>query len=241
MFEKLSFAVFGASGSFVHGFVATLSVILVSELGDKTFFMAAIMAMRHSRLAVFTGTTLASALMHVTSVAIGYTTTLIPKVYICYLSSFLFAVFGFQMLKEGWCMSANEAQEEFEEVQVDLKRKEHLEDDPGSGSGDRKSELATIGFPRSILQLDVSKIFLQTFTMTVLAEWGDRSQLATIVLAAREDLTPVIIAGLLGHCLCTGLAVIGGQMMAQQISVRTVTLLGGTIFLLFAATAFFVD
>ena len=30
---------FGASGTFVHGFVATLSVILVSELGDKTFFI----------------------------------------------------------------------------------------------------------------------------------------------------------------------------------------------------------
>ena len=39
----------GASGSFVHGFIATLSVIVVSELGDKTFFIAAIMAMRHPR------------------------------------------------------------------------------------------------------------------------------------------------------------------------------------------------
>ena len=37
--EKVSVVYFGASGSFVHGFVATLSVILVSELGDKTFFI----------------------------------------------------------------------------------------------------------------------------------------------------------------------------------------------------------
>ena len=34
--DKVS-AYFGASGSFAHGFIATLSVILVSELGDKTF------------------------------------------------------------------------------------------------------------------------------------------------------------------------------------------------------------
>ncbi len=40
---------------FLHGFVASLSVILVSELGDKTFFIAAIMAMRHSRLTVLIG------------------------------------------------------------------------------------------------------------------------------------------------------------------------------------------
>lgn len=34
---------------FVHGFVASVSVIIVSELGDKTFFIAAILAMKHSR------------------------------------------------------------------------------------------------------------------------------------------------------------------------------------------------
>ena len=38
---------------FIHAFVASLSVIIVSELGDKTFFIAAIMAMRHPRLVAF--------------------------------------------------------------------------------------------------------------------------------------------------------------------------------------------
>lgn len=32
----------------------------------------------------------------------------------------------------------------------------------------------------------ISPIFVQALTLTFLAEWGDRSQLATIVLAARE-------------------------------------------------------
>lgn len=32
----------------------------------------------------------------------------------------------------------------------------------------------------------ISPIFVQAFTLTFLAEWGDRSQLTTIVLAARE-------------------------------------------------------
>lgn len=34
----------------------------------------------------------------------------------------------------------------------------------------------------------ISPIFVQALTLTFLAEWGDRSQLATIVLAAREVL-----------------------------------------------------
>lgn len=52
---------------FLHAFVASLSVILVSEIGDKTFFIAAIMAMRHPRLIVFGGAISALALMTVLS------------------------------------------------------------------------------------------------------------------------------------------------------------------------------
>lgn len=52
---------------FVHAFLASMSVIIVSELGDKTFFIAAIMAMRHPRLTVFAGALLALGLMTVLS------------------------------------------------------------------------------------------------------------------------------------------------------------------------------
>jgi len=61
----------GVDFSFFHAFVATLSVIIVSELGDKTFFIAAIMAMRHARSTVFGGAMLALALMHVMSSFFG--------------------------------------------------------------------------------------------------------------------------------------------------------------------------
>lgn len=52
---------------FLHAFMASLSVIIVSELGDKTFFIAAIMAMRHSRLVVFAGAIASLWLMTVLS------------------------------------------------------------------------------------------------------------------------------------------------------------------------------
>ena len=50
---------------FIHAFVASFSVIIVSELGDKTFFIAAIMAMRHPRLTVFLGAMSALGVMTV--------------------------------------------------------------------------------------------------------------------------------------------------------------------------------
>lgn len=67
------------------------------------------------------------------------------------------------------------------------------------------------------------RIFMQAFTMTFVAEWGDRSQITTIILSARENLWGVITGGIIGHAICTGIGVIGGRMIAQKISVRTGT------------------
>merc|ERR1711997_291386 len=228
----------GASGSFVHGFIATLCVIVVSELGDKTFFIAAIMAMRHPRWTVFIGAITALALMHIMSAFFGYAITIIPRVFTYYLSSFLFAIFGLKMLRDGWKMSPNEAQEEYDEVQEELRKKDA---ETESTANDLETGQATKSGSSNLLYTMLSRIFIQAFTMTFLAEWGDRSQLATIILAARENVSAVVIAGILGHAFCTGLAVLGGRLIAQRISVRTVTLIGGVVFLLFAVTALFMD
>ena len=109
---------------FWHAFLASISVILVSELGDKTFFIAAIMAMRHPRVTVFIGAISALALMTVLSAVFGMAATIIPRVYTYYISTALFAIFGLKMLKEGYYMSPNDAAEELEEVQSDLRKRE---------------------------------------------------------------------------------------------------------------------
>uniref|UniRef100_A0A8D0D141 GDT1 family protein n=1 Tax=Sander lucioperca TaxID=283035 RepID=A0A8D0D141_SANLU len=109
---------------FIHAFVASFSVIIVSELGDKTFFIAAIMAMRYNRLTVLTGAMLALGVMTCLSVLFGYATTVIPRIYTYYVSTALFAIFGIRMLREGLRMSADEGQEELEEVQAEIKKKD---------------------------------------------------------------------------------------------------------------------
>jgi len=229
--------------NFLHAFFASISVIIVSELGDKTFFIAAIMAMRHSRVVVFLGAIAALGLMTVLSVFLGYATTVIPRKYTFYISTALFALFGLKMLKEGYDMDPNEGQEELEEVSAELKKKEaelqSMEPTNDVETGVVRSQLRRSGITRIFTRL-CSPIFLQAFTLTFLAEWGDRSQLTTIILGSRENPLGVSIGGTIGHALCTGLAVLGGRLVAQKISVRTVTLVGGVVFLIFAASALFI-
>ncbi|XP_022127821.2 transmembrane protein 165 isoform X1 [Pieris rapae] len=219
-------------GGFWQGFLASLSVVIVSELADKTFFIAAIMAMKHSRIIVFCGAISALIFMTVLSAAFGWVATVVPRVYTHYISAALFAIFGLKMLRDGWKMDPNEGQEELDEVQTELKRREEQEDK------EETAEMLEQGLAeRRKRRSAVYKVLLQAATLTFLAEWGDRSQLATVVLATREDVFGVVVGGSLGHALCTGLAVIGGRMVAQKISVRTVTIIGGLVFLFFAVSA----
>jgi Ca2+/H+ antiporter, TMEM165/GDT1 family len=223
---------------FMHAFLASLSVIIVSELGDKTFFIAAIMAMRHPRLTVFAGAMLALGLMTILSALLGYATTIIPRWITYYTSCLLFAIFGIKMLREAYTMDVNEAQEEYEEVQTELRKK----DEELEKQSTTDVETGIIRTPqRRILYSLFSRIFLQSFTLTFLAEWGDRSQIATIILAARDEVIGVIIGGTLGHALCTSLAVLGGRCIAQHISIKTVHLVGGIVFLIFALSALFIE
>ncbi|KAI1294608.1 Transmembrane protein [Halotydeus destructor] len=231
----------------VHSFIASLSVIIVSEIGDKTFFIAAIMAMRNPRCTVFSGAIIALIVMTLLSVTMGMATTIIPKTLTHYISIILFLVFGVKMLREGQTMTEEESKEEYEEVNKKLSQRDSNDIEYRAGSLTSEDPetgviqpLKTVPWSTKIkrrLMTCFSLVFLETFTMTFVAEWGDRSQIATIILAAREDPFGVTLGAVLGHSLCSGIAVIGGRMVAQMISVRTVTIIGGVTFILFAISA----
>ncbi|CAM9575800.1 unnamed protein product [Ascophyllum nodosum] len=222
-----------ASTTFWTGFVNSVVMIIATEIGDKTFFIAAIMAMNYARLAVFGGAVGALAVMTVLSAALGFALpTLLPPSYTHFASALLFLYFGCRMLKEGM-ESQGGPSEELTEVEEELTKKDEVgprrtvgDDDleGGAGGGSRRG---------SVVRKTVVKVITLSFTMTFLAEWGDRSQIATIAMAASKDPYGVTVGGILGHSLCTGMAVIGGRMLATRISEKTVHLVGGALFLVF--------
>lgn len=222
-----------AKGGFVNSLLASLLFITLSEIGDKTFFIAAILAMRHSRMLVLSGAVTANTIMFILTVALGYVLTAVPHKIMQLVSSVLFTLFGIQMIREGWTMSPNESEEELEEAKEEInKRENHLQENSSSDSSWRSSGLG-------LWPTVTSSTFVRAFSLTFVAEWGDRSQIATFLLGASQDVTGVLIGGLLGHTLCTGFAVISGHFAASYLSLPKVHMLGGLVFLMFAVTTFF--
>ncbi|KAL4884753.1 hypothetical protein BJY04DRAFT_181957 [Aspergillus karnatakaensis] len=276
-----------AAGSYVpqegerdafHSLLFSFTMIVVSEIGDKTFLVAALMAMRHPRLLVFSAAFSALIGMTVLSAVLGHAVpSLIPKSYTKLLAAILFFVFGAKMLKEGREMSPDEGVgEEMREVEMELEEKEHeqlrmsrrrssvtphsleagrlgrkprsstnrlpsppesLSSSSSRGSsprpGQRWSDLL-VGV-NNLFSLLLSPAWVQTFVMTFLGEWGDRSQIATIAMAAGQDYWWVTIGAITGHGICTAAAVIGGSAIAGRVSMRVVTLGGAVAFLVFGA------
>ncbi|GIZ45931.1 hypothetical protein CKM354_000907700 [Cercospora kikuchii] len=246
-----------------HSFGLSFTMIIFSEIGDKTFLVAALMAMRHARLLVFSAAISALIAMTVLSAVLGHAfPTLLPKKFTTFAAAILFFVFGAKSLKEGLEMPKDAGiGEELREVEAELEEKEHsmrkrgnsksdhslsayeIEAGRGRGKGELSPPLSRSPSPPSrrgggaglenLLSLVLSPAWVQTFIMTFLGEWGDRSQIATIAMAAGQDYWLVTLGAIAGHACCTGVAVIGGRALAGRVSMRVVTIGGAIAFLVF--------
>ena len=98
------------------------------------------------------------------------------------------------------------ASEELEEVEQELNKKQ---DDPQAD--DEEAGEKTPALTQKEADAASNKILMQAFTLTFLAEWGDRSQIATIALAAAREPFGVTLGGCIGHACCTAMAVVGGS------------------------------
>jgi len=94
-------------------------MIIVTELGDKTFFIAAILAMQHSRCLVFSGAISALGFMTVLSVFLG---VIIPRTFTYCAGTILLTLFGIRMLYDGYKMSPDEGKEEMKAVHEELSK-----------------------------------------------------------------------------------------------------------------------
>mmetsp|Transcript_15956 Transcript_15956/g.21370 ORF Transcript_15956/g.21370 Transcript_15956/m.21370 type:complete len:216 (-) Transcript_15956:47-694(-) len=212
-------------------------MILATEIGDKTFFIAAVLSMRNDRRAIFGGAILALIVMTILSSMMGLVLpALLPRQYTHLVGGVLFLYFGVRLLLDSRSME-DKVSDELEEVEEELLHPHTKKSDAGPSSTDVEADNTKTATAAPPVSFD--KIFIQSFTLTFLAEWGDRSQIATIALASHRDPYGVTAGGCVGHCICTGIAVVGGRMLASRISEKTVAFYGGLIFLVFGCHSLF--
>ena len=202
------------------GFAQAFLLILLSELGDKTFFISLLLALKEKKSSVFLGTFGALAVMtglsvcigqffHVAEGSLGLSESAIPFDDI--LAVLLLLYFGINTIK-GAEDADDVAEEEKEEAKVEIGKMQF--------SGDQA-------------------LILSTFALVFAAEWGDKSFFATIALSAAQDPTQVFLGGTAGHGVATGLAVLTGDLIGDYLSEKVVAYAGGALFISFAVGTLF--
>jgi len=195
-------------------------MILATEMGDETFIIAAVMAMRHPKAAVLGGALAALYVMTVLSAFLGVVLpNLISQETVHNCATLLYTFFGLRLIWIGARGDGDSKDEEFEEVENTLKE---------TATKAQKSMM------RRMFSKFCTPVFMEALMLTFLAEWGDRSQIATISLSAHQNPLGVIVGACVGHTCCTSLAVFGGEWLGKRISSRVVAFGGGLLFLVFA-------
>ncbi|XAR65403.1 hypothetical protein NMG60_11009526 [Bertholletia excelsa] len=221
--------------SITQGFTKSLAMTVLSEIGDKTFIAAAILAMRHPRRLVLSGCLTALIVMTILSASVGWAApNLISHKWTHHITTLLFLGFGLWSL---WDAVKGEGEaEELDEFEAKLNA--DWKTNNGSTREGTKADDHLKKQRRKFLTQFFSPIFLKAFSITFFGEWGDKSQLATIGLAADENPFGVVLGGVLGQALCTTAAVLGGKSLATQISEKFVALSGGILFIIFGIQSF---
>jgi Ca2+/H+ antiporter, TMEM165/GDT1 family len=199
-------------------FTAALTLITAAELGDKTFFISLCLAMRYPRRWVFLGSMMALVAMTLISVLMGHVLSLLPPTLVRWSVIGLFVFFGLKLLYDASQMSPNQG----------ISCETDAQQEAIASVSDMTANLA---------RATVGGILTKTFVMTFLAEWGDRTQIATASLAAKYDVIGVTAGAIVGHAICALIAVVGGKFIAGRLSERVVTAVGGVLFLIFAIVA----
>ncbi|CAA0838436.1 GDT1-like protein 1- chloroplastic [Striga hermonthica] len=221
---RQSFSFLGDVGDISTGFASAFLLIFFSELGDKTFFIAALLAAKNSAVVTFIGTFGALGVMTIISVIVGRTFHYVDDILPFRLGDAdlpiddiaavcLLVYFGVSSLLEASSSEGLKLEEEQKEAELAVSELS------GSGAG----------------ILSAANTVLSTFLLVFVAEWGDKSFFSTIALAAASSPLGVIAGALAGHGVATLLAVLGGSFMGTYLSEKVIAYIGGVLFLVFAA------
>lgn len=172
-------------------FLASVAIVVLAEMGDKTQLLAMAFATRYRWQTVMWGVFVATVLNHLFAVVVGsYLTHIIPMQYIQIIAAASFIVFGL------WTIRGDELN--------------------GEDKASKYSPFWTVAI---------------AFFM---AEMGDKTQLATVALAAQFNaVIPVWLGTTTGMMIADGIGIIIGIVLGKRIPERVVKWTAAMIFIIF--------
>lgn len=186
------------------GFSTALATVALSGIGDKTFLAAIALAARHRARWVFTGSVSALTIGAGIWIATGvWLQTVVAIETIQLVAGITFIIFGINALFDT-----------FKRHKTDLQAK------------NREEKFLNTA-------LSANAVIRNSFTTTFLAEFGDKTQLALLGLAAVPNLSAMSIfsGAVTANILLAVIAVTAGKYLKQIICQKKLSFFSGILFI----------
>ena len=236
--------------SFLSSIAYSFSFVFVTDLTDKSVFLIILLSQKIPTLILFIISLFSVLLMNYLSILVGcYITKLISLVYLEIIACILFITFGILSIIESR-KKENQIKDLMEKTKKELNYSENddyqLMSEDIETNYESNSELkypSTLRTNSNISNINVinennnnginTGLIIAIIIMLCLSDFGDKSQITVMTMAAIYDLYGILIGSTLALVGTVTIAVLFGTWICDKISTKLLFLIGGILFLIF--------
>lgn len=223
--------------AFMQAYIQAFTLMCTAEFFDRTWFVTMISSLHHGAMVSFLASMTALGLHSVLAVLFGASVaSLLPKWSMELFSALLLGVFAIIYAWECYKAEAGKdaLKSRMEEAQEDTAQGSNPQA-PDDSSQPANGEVATAVAATLPGKGFVSLSFIAVFVPVFAAEWGDRTQIVQITLAASSPALPVFLGSFTALALlCSSAVLLARLMEGREVSER---LLNTVCFLSFGIMA----
>ena len=204
--------------AFYPSLVQSFLVIFLSEIADRTFILVLIYSLKMHWIPLILTSLLSMYFMNLLAIVAGYTVILIiPRYIIDWIGFFCFLFFGLYWVYEGMKMESKSVKEEYEEeIQISETNYNLVNDQENNN------------------QKSTWKLCLELFAFLCISEFGDKSEISTVTIAAVYNLYAVLIGTMIAYFFAIAIAAFLGHYVGQYLTEKMMSIIGGLLFVGFA-------
>ena len=204
--------------AFYPSLVQSFLVIFLSEIADRTFILVLIYSLKMHWIPLILTSLFSMYFMNLIAILAGYTVILlVPREVIDWIGFFCFLFFGLYWVYEGMKMESKSVKEEYEEEMQETEANYNLVNDQENNN-----------------QKSTWKLCFELFAFLCISEFGDKSEISTVTIAAVYNLYAVLMGTMIAYFFAIAIAAFLGHYVGQYLTEKMMSIIGGLLFVGFA-------
>ena len=204
--------------AFYPSLVQSFLVIFLSEIADRTFILVLIYSLKMHWLPLVLTSLFAMYFMNLIAIVAGYTVILlVPRNLLDWIGFACFLGFGLFWAYEGMKMESKSVKEEYDEEMQETENNYSLVNEEGNQN-----------------QKSVWWLCAELFGFLCVSEFGDKSEISTVTIAAVYNFYAVLIGTMIAYFFAIVIAAFLGHYIGQYLTEKMMSIIGGLLFVGFA-------